>query len=252
MVMDSTIKSMLMAQDHVEQLVEMSLQGDINSQLQLEQFGYNFDLSAQDNIHILQQLAARGDIDASLALQAFGFDTDLMEQDFGYRLDLKDKDLENALALSTQDHSQWLERDTQSHTNTLEEIAARGDVEGNLAEEAFTRGLQQSYLDSVERRSFHLSDEIRTIYATEGLTPRQQQHAVDLAIQRYDDDIAMMQTFYTSNPYWDSDWEFPETDTGGGDGGGGSGDGGSGSGDGDGDGDGDGGGRGGRGGGGRG
>ncbi len=45
-----------MAQDHMQSLVAMAAQGDINSKLQLEQFGYNWDLSEQDNLNRLQNL----------------------------------------------------------------------------------------------------------------------------------------------------------------------------------------------------
>ena len=71
---DATIQSSLMAQDHLNRIVEASHQGDINSRLQLEQFGYNWNLSAQDNLQQLQQLALQGDINATLALQKFGRD----------------------------------------------------------------------------------------------------------------------------------------------------------------------------------
>ena len=123
--MQGTIQSALMAQDHMNSLVEMAQQGDINSRLQLEQFGYNFDLSVQDNLNQMAQLAMQGDINAELALQAFGFDTELMEQDFGYRVSLTNLELANALELSSQDHSQWLERIASTHTNTLSEIEAQ-------------------------------------------------------------------------------------------------------------------------------
>jgi hypothetical protein len=123
---DATIQSGLMAQDHMNRMVEMSHQGDINSRLQLEQFGYNWQLSEQDNMHQMQQLALQGDIQSRLALQQFGFDVSLMEQDFGYRVKLADIDLRNALRLSEQDHGQWLDRMAQDHVNNLSQIAASG------------------------------------------------------------------------------------------------------------------------------
>lgn len=204
---EGTINANLMTQDHIQSLVEMAQQGDINSRLQLEQFGYNFDLSVQDNIHSLEQLALQGDINARLALEQFGYDVDLMAQDNGYRLGWLDKELENALALSDQDNTQWIERMGVEHQNTLEEIAAQGTVNGDLNEEAYSRELQQNYLFAVDARSRAFSLEVTTIYSTQGLTAAQQRNAVNLARTRYEEDVAMLGDYYSSSPYWDSNWD---------------------------------------------
>jgi hypothetical protein len=136
---DATIQSGLMAQDHIQRMVEMSHQGDINSRLQLEQFGYNWNLNEQQNLHNMQLATLQGNIQAGLALQQFGFDSALMEQDFGYRLTLQNTELKNALTLSAQNHDQDLDRINVTHGNTLTQIAAQGD-----------QNARQSALDAAE------------------------------------------------------------------------------------------------------
>lgn len=121
----ATIESGLMAQSHMEQLVELDRQGDINSRLQLEQFGYNKALSAQDNMHKMQQLALQGDINAELALQQFGFDTALMKQDHGYRVNLMQIELSNALRIGEQNNSNALSQLDRQNRNTMQQIAAQ-------------------------------------------------------------------------------------------------------------------------------
>jgi hypothetical protein len=145
--MQGTIQSSLMAQDHLQSLVQQSHQGDINSRLQLEQYGYNWNLSEQQNLFQMQQLALQGDINSRLALEAFGFDVQLMEQDFGYRVTLTQMELENALALSAQDHTQWLDRISATHVNTLSEIVAQGaqnqELQAQLLEGQLNNALAQ-------------------------------------------------------------------------------------------------------------
>lgn len=204
---DATIQSGLMAQDHMQQMVELSHQGDINSRLQLEQFGYNWQLSVQDNLHQMQQIALQGDINAELALQQFGFDTELMRQDFGYRVRLADIDLKNSLSLSAQDNEQWIERMGIEHVNTLAEIAAQGDISRDINTDNFSNNLQMQYMDRVGQRTSELNAEIERINSTEGLTPAQQRNAVNQAIRRYESDLAMYAEMFSSNPSWDPNWE---------------------------------------------
>lgn len=203
---DATIQSGLMAQDHLQRIVQMSHQGDINSRLQLEQFGYNWNLNEQQNLHNMQLAAMQGDIAAGLALQQFGFDTDLMTQDHGFRLTLADTELRNALTLSGQDHEEFLEAQAQGHANTLDEIAAQGEVTGDLADQEFSRNLQQNYLNAVERRTLQFSAEVTSIYSQEGLTASQQQNAVNIARNNMENDLKMLAQQYSSSPGWDPNW----------------------------------------------
>jgi len=208
-----TIQSILQAQGHLEQMVQMSHQGDINSRLQLEQYGYNFQLNEQQNIHQMAQLALQGDIQSALALQKFGFDTELMKQDFGFRTQLMDTELRNALRVGEQSQDHQLEQMrlaqnnqlaqiAAGHQNTLEQIGANGAQQG----EAFARDLQQNYLLAVERRTGQFSSEVSTIYATEGLTAQQQQNAVNVARLNYQNDLAFIQAQYSASPSWDPSW----------------------------------------------
>lgn len=130
----ATIASALQAQDHLEQMAELARQGDINSRLQLEQYGYNFQLNEQQNLHNMQLAALQGDIQSRLALQQFGFNVELMAQDYGYRMRLSDLELRNALRIGEQQQGfrltelqiqqqNMLEQLQVGHRNTLEQIA---------------------------------------------------------------------------------------------------------------------------------
>lgn len=191
------------AAGHLQRLTEMATSGDINSRLQLEQFGYNFQLSEQQNLHNMQLAALQGDIQAELALQNFGFDTELMRQDFGYRVRLADVELRNALELSRQDNEQWLQRISVDHANTLEQIGANAAATSGINNENFARDLQGNYLGAVERRTSQFSSEVTSIYQTQGLTAAQQTAAVEVARRNYENDLALLQDFYSKSPYWD-------------------------------------------------
>jgi len=174
---------------------QQAAQGDINAKLQLEQFGYNFDLSEQENLHNLQLAALQGDIQAGLALQQFGFDTELMEQDFGFRSELMDQELRNALGLGEAQQDDMLEQIALNNQNTLDQIAANGNAE-----------LQTRYLTAVETRTGQFSFEVTQIYQTQGLTPYQQQAAVETARRNYLNDVQFIQDQYSSSPGWDPEW----------------------------------------------
>lgn len=197
------------AQSHLENMTQLAMQGDINSRLQLEQFGYNFQLNEQQNFHNMQLAAFQGDIQAQLALQQFGFDTELMSQDFGYRLTLQQNELANALSLMGAEQTNVLEQMSLQHTQTLEQIEANGTVQGELVDQQFTLNLQQNYLAATENRTLQFSQEVQTIYSTEGLTPEQQQFAVQAAQNRYYADLSNMMAFYSQSPYWDPGWGMP-------------------------------------------
>ena len=330
----ATIASGLQAQGHLETLIELNRQGDINSRLQLEQFGYNFELNEQENLHQKQQLALQGDIQAELALQQFGFDTQLMKQDHGYRVNLMKIELSNALRINEQTNNHQLQQMqvanrnalqqiNQGHANTLQQIAANGanrrreialqnegqlnqiSAQGNqnrqtqaqadrarLAQiaaqgnqnrstqaqadrarleqiaaqgaedsrrqsqadaarldqiaaqgredaarqasdeqarldqiaadsaarqqqddERFTRDLQQNYLLATERRTTQFSSEVQNIWSNSGLTAAQQNNAVNRARQNYLSDLQLIQSQYSSSPYWDPRWTFKPAST---------------------------------------
>ena len=199
----ATIQSALQAQGNLESLAQLAAQGDINSRLQLEQFGYNFDLSEQDNLHNMQIAALQGDIQAKLALQKFGFDVDLMSKDFGHRANLMDMELRNALGLQAGEQSDMLERMAIDNAATLEQIAATGAANTSQDAAQFTMALQQHYLGAVETRTGQFSYEVTQIYQTQGLTPVQQQMAVETARRNYEADIKFIQDQYSNAPGWD-------------------------------------------------
>jgi len=202
----ATIVSGLQAQAHLEQMTQFVKQGDINSRLQLEQFGYNFQLNEQQNLHNMQLAALQGDIQSELALQQFGFNSDLMRQDYGYRLTLMDQELRDSLRIGAQQQDYALDQIAAGHANTLEQIAANADAQGGLAEEGFARDLQQNYLLAVERRTQQFSAEVQSIYSQQGLTSYQQTNAVNVARRNYLTDLDFIKSQYSSSPYWDNSW----------------------------------------------
>lgn len=199
--------------DHMDRMIEMAQQGDINAQLQLDQFGFNSKLSAQENIQQLERMAFAGDVDARNRYLDFTYASLMNEIAHGYALDLNDRqfqnsqallaqEFENTLGLSRFDADQQMARLNQSHQNTLEEIAARADQNQTDYERQFSLQLQGQYLAEVAARQQAGSEEIRIIMQTEGLTAWQQQNAVSQAWRRMQDDISLLQTFYAKSPQW--------------------------------------------------
>lgn len=199
--------------DHYQSMIERAQQGDINAQLQLDQYGFNSALSMQENIQRLEQLAAEGDIQAGHMLLAFNYDTMMAGIQQGYALDLNSQQFQNSQALLMQQFSnsmglseleagQRLTEMNAAHENTLAQIAARSEAAMGEQENAYGYNLQAQYLGNVAARQQAASEEIRLIQQTEGLTPYQQQAAVRQAQQRMEADIAALQAFYSSAPQW--------------------------------------------------
>lgn len=203
---DATIQSGLIAQDHMSNLVEMSHQGDINSRLQLEQFGYNWNLNEQQNFHNMQLSLLQGDIQAGLALQAFGFDTELMSRDFGYQTKLLEHGLRNALALSKQDNEQWIERMGVQHVYTLDEIAAQGDITSEQSAQDFSQNMRGQYLAKVGDAGSALSVRLHEINTDDGLTLLQQHNAERQAVLDYEAEMDRLEAHYIATPGWDLSW----------------------------------------------
>lgn len=203
----------LSSQDHYQRLIEQAQAGDINSRLQLEQAGYNKDLSAQENIQRLQQLAAEGDIQAKLSLQQFNQQTMLAAQQQGYAIELSDKSFQQnqqmlideytqRLGLSAAESRQEIERLNAQHQNTLEEISAQSEANAGADSAKWTRDLQAAYLNAVTTRQMAASQEIQSIYTTQGLTSAQQQAAVQNARARLQTDIDALGAYYRQSPGW--------------------------------------------------
>lgn len=202
-------------QDHLQRLVEQAQAGDINSRLQLEQAGYNSSLSAQENIQRLEQLAREGEIQGTLALQQFNYATMRAAQDQGYAIDLNNQQFQNnqALladeyvrrgALSAQEAQQEIGRLNQQHQNTLNEIAAQASISGSADTAKWTRDLQQGYLNAVTQRQMAASQEIQSIYTTQGLTSAQQSQAVATAQMRLQTDLNAIASYFQTTPGWPS------------------------------------------------
>lgn len=200
-----------------QKLTELAAQGDIQSKLQLEQFGFNTQLSAQENLNRLSQLAAQGDVNAKLQLQQFQFQSLLSEQQQGYTLQLEDQRFQNQqntllldyaqrAGLSAQEAQQAMTQMNQQHANTLQQIAAQASAQTGMDTATATRSLQNNYLMNVAQRQNQTSQEIATIYSTQGLTAAQQNQAVSNAHARMQSDITMLQTYYAQSPLWDRDW----------------------------------------------
>lgn len=205
----------LSTQDHVQRLAEQAQAGDINSRLQLEQSGYNLQLSAQENLQRLEQLAKEGDVQSSLALQQFNQQTMLAAQQQGYALDLGNQQFQQNQALmvseyaqkaglSQQEAAQEVARLNVVHQNTLDEIAAQAANSGAADTEKWARDLQTGYLNAVTQRQMAQSQEIQTIYSTQGLTSAQQLNAVAHAQQRLTTDLAAIAAYFQQTPGWNA------------------------------------------------
>lgn len=200
--------------DHMQSMIERAQQGDINAQLQLDQYGFNSALSAQDNIQRMNEMAFAGNIEASLRATAFHYDQLMAGVNAGYALTFQSNEFQqaqtmsaqqfvNAMGLSAQDAQQRLAELNQGHSNTLEEIAAREQSSLTQQGEGYSAQLQSQYLSAVGARQQAASEEIRIIMQTEGLSAAQQSAAVRSAQARMDADVAALQAFYAKAPQWD-------------------------------------------------
>lgn len=208
--------------DFANRLVELGTQGDIQSRLQMEQFGFNTQLSAQENLERLQQLAAQGDINAMLQLQQFNFQSLLSSQEHGQTIGLEDRRFQNGQnmlmlefaqrgVLSSQEAQQQLEYLNQQHLNTLAQIQAQvsAQISGDAA--AAGRAMQNNYLLAVANRQQQTSQEVATIYQTQGLSAAQQNAAVTNAYARLQQDLLVLRTYYQQSPLWDPNFGTPST-----------------------------------------
>lgn len=203
--------------NHLNRLIETAQQGDINSRLQLEQFGFDQSMSVQENLQQLERMAFAGNIEAQQQFRAFNYQTMLSDQQQGFAIELEDvrfqqnqqliaQEFANALGLSSQESSQRISELNAQHSNTLQEIAARATAESGVIDQEMALRLQGSYLTQVSARMAQGSEEIQSIYQQEGLTAQQQQYAVAQAERRMQEDIALMGTYYSRSPQWDDDF----------------------------------------------
>lgn len=203
----------LNAESSMQRMAEQAMAGDVNSRLQLEQAGYNFQLSAQQNLARMNELAAQGNIQASLAVQAFNHQAILADLAQGHSLELEDQRFQTQQQLlfadyglrqhlSTVEQSQQIERMNLAHRQTLEQITATAAANG--AESVSRLGSQ--YLAAVSERMSQTSNEIANIYSTQGLSSAQQQTAVANAYARLQADTRALQTYYQQSPMWDTSW----------------------------------------------
>jgi hypothetical protein len=213
---------------HTQRLLEQAQAGDINSRLQLERFGFDQQLSAQDNLQRLQQMAAQGDINSRLQLEQFNHASLLADKEAGLALTLEDRriqgqiellgrEYQNALGLNAQDQANWIDRQNLTHSQTLTQInaqiAAAAEADRSIDVQRASQSLQSQYLASISNRQNMATQEITSIYQTQGLTPQQQQAAVADAMRRLDSDIAALQAYYAQSPLWDSNWGGPAPPT---------------------------------------
>lgn len=171
-------------------------------------------LLTQEGQQRLQEISAQ--TDASARLQQMDQDFRLLQQDraAGYDLQLEDRRFQNSqalmiaeygqrLGLSQAEQLQQIERMNLQHAQTLEQIAAQAEA----AQKADVGPrLQSQYLASVTDRMTAASNEIATIYQTEGLNASQQSTAVANARNRLQTDLDAIAAYYRQSPFWDEDW----------------------------------------------
>jgi len=64
----------------------------------------------------------------------------------------------------------------------------------------------QQYLASITQRQAAFSEEVKGIYSTQGLKADQQQNAVNMARERYMDDLDLLASYYEQSSVWDDTW----------------------------------------------
>lgn len=202
--------------DAANELVKLATQGDIDSRLMLEKYGFDSSLSAQENLHKLEQLALQGDVNAKLQLQQFTYDSILKDKDANLAITLEDKriqavqnnimlEYEQRGLLSAQEAEAEMARLNQQHTNTLEQIAAQAEAGGTQEDKARSAALQAQYLTAVAARQAAASAEMTEVYSTPKLSATQQNVAAANIKARMEQDLAALAAYYQSSPLWPTD-----------------------------------------------
>lgn len=202
--------------DAANDLIKLAAQGDVDSRLMAEKYGFDSALSAEENLHRLEQLAAQGDVNAKLQLQQFTYDSLLKDKDAALAITLEDKriqatqnnillEYEQRGLLSAQEAADEMERLNQQHSNTLEQIAAQAEAQGGENAKARSDALQAQYLTAVSARQASASAEITQIYATPKLSATQQNVAAQNIKNRLDADLAALAAYYASAPGWEGE-----------------------------------------------
>jgi hypothetical protein len=163
------------------ELTRLREQGTINERLQ----------SMDQNFRALESLRDR---DAREVLQS---------REFTQAQTLLVSEYANRAGLSRQEADQEVARLNAAHENTLKEITAQSEAQQRV--ELGPR-LQAQYLSGVTDRMRAASEEIQTIYTTQGLSAAQQNTAVAAANARMTSDLTTMQAYYAQSPLWDVNW----------------------------------------------
>jgi len=177
-------------------------QAQANSRLQAE--------AAQQNIN---QIIEQGNVNSRLQASDQAFKAIQADLDRGAQITLANVNFQNqqrliiaqtaaSSQLSAQDQAQQLARMNEQNQYALDQIEAQ--AKASLSQ--YGPQLQSQYLTSVSNRMAASSQEIASIYSTQGLTSAQQQQAVANATQRMQTDIAAIQSYYAASPIWDPNW----------------------------------------------
>jgi len=151
----------------------------------------------------INQILTQGDVNTKLQASANAYDAIKQKLEQGFQLTLTDKNFQNQQALAYQASGLDIAKINQQHQNTLEEIAAQAKAN----QSQFGPQLQTQYLAAVSNRMQYASQEVASIYQTQGLSSEQQQTAVSNAYARMQSDIAAIQSYYKQSPLWDPNFQ---------------------------------------------
>ena len=177
-------------------------QGQINTALQAQ--------AEQANIN---QIVTQGTINQQLQASQNAFTALQTTINNGQQLILADKNFQNQLSLtvaqgqissslSSQNAAQQIAQINQTSTDTIAQINAQAAASKTL----YGPQLVSQYLAGVSNIMNSTSQQISSIYATQGLTAAQQQNAVATANAQMSTNIANLQAYYTSSPLWDPNY----------------------------------------------
>lgn len=174
-------RATLLAQEGAQRLQEISAQTGAQERLQ----------TLDQNFRLLQQDKAAG-YDIQLEDRRFQTQSALLVAEYAQRMNL-----------STMEQTQQIERLNIQHVQTLEQISAQ--AEAAKATDVAPR-LGSQYLAAVSERMQQSSNEISSIYQTQGLSASQQQSAVANAYARVQTDLQAIAAYYQQSPNWDPAW----------------------------------------------
>lgn len=190
-----------------QQALDLSIQ-DFQEQTQLmtQELANQLQLSAQDQTELLQQLQVQhlntlGALAEQARLNAIqsGLDAENAQELERLRGEL------DLVRIAAQSDATQAEIAAQLE-GRIAEIAATADANAALNAESDARRMQMQYLQETGAIMRQAMQDIAAISTTEGLTRTQQQGAVRDVRTQMQNDLSLLQAYYSQSPSWDPSW----------------------------------------------